>query len=103
MTKAQHTPAPWVFWVDDFEVNILSNAGDRSVPIADVCVDEDTTFAPTLPEAVANARLIAAAPELLAVAKWLQKHRGECFIPNPQNDFDDMLTAAIAKAEGGAA
>lgn len=99
----KHTPGPWVVLIDHLgenEIEIVSNAGSHSVPVADIMLDKHTTFAPSLAEAMANAHLIAAAPDLLAVAKWLEANRHECFIPNPGDVFDEMLFAAIAKAEG---
>lgn len=93
----QHTPGPWVQGKeDDFKgIAITTPArGMAYVAIANVPVDYTDR-----PEREANARLIAAAPELLeaakAVAQW-------CMQRPPIHPYDGfkMLEAAIAKAEG---
>jgi len=58
------------------------------------------------PRCVANARLIAAAPDLLAVLKQVQKRLGitNTFCPlGAALDLAKPLQRAIMKAEGGAA
>jgi hypothetical protein len=66
---AQHTPGPW--WVDTPHLNdITSAAGDVCVVPNKACEGASITFATSMAadreEAWANARLIAAAPDLLA-------------------------------------
>ena len=94
--KQKHTPGPWsVTWCNDgwcvearpcgiCETHIYGDAGS-----------------PSMPEREANARLIAAAPELLEAAKQAL----QVFVD--QGWDDDLsaaksLKAAIAKAEGKA-
>mgnify|MGYP006351752269 CR=1 FL=1 len=106
-----HTPAPWKAEVNEKSatINILGlhtdymrcRASDDHGPIVIVeCASatlDDTTYAPMLPEQVANARLIAAAPELLESLKAML---------SPRMDGPDSAQiwfaaeAVVAKAEG---
>ncbi len=80
MTNTQHTPGPWH----------TEGCGDGTT----VCDRNGLVpLAHNLSEA--NARLIAAAPDLLAVAR----HVEECRINGWPLDFQ-MVRAAIAKAIG---
>lgn len=105
--SAQHTPAPWFH-------NLHGNTVDQAVPnwrelsaIA-VCVSHGTR---TPAEAIANATLIAAAPEMYEAGKSLLQYEGhhawcghgedptkpcKCGLLDAQN----RLRAAIAKADG---
>ncbi len=87
----QHTPGPWKVkqGTDVTE--------DRAKEPCTVAKCWSSTFAPPREEAAANARLIAAAPSLLAACKMVLDDPGLTASAN------DMLRAAIAKAEGGAA
>jgi hypothetical protein len=85
MTDTKHTPGPWVrneTWglivSGDVEVAALHSGNE------------------------ANARLIAAAPELLAALKWIAAHgdTGEGRRP-AYYDMRAKARAAIAKAAGG--
>ena len=98
-----HTPGPWrvtdeICRFSGGEVIRPNNGDGVDSPVAFVCdfnrYDRDE-------ERQANARLIAAAPELLAAAKAVIRAFG--FAP-PENmdlptEWDD-LSSAIAKAEG---
>ena len=93
----QHTPGPW----EAVEGNahhgpFVTDIGDRT--ICDLYTldgaDRPAVFRPE--EAEANARLIAAAPDLLAALEEL------CLAPNkhrPEEYWEDAR-AAIAKAKG---
>ena len=98
-TATEHTPGPWT-------ANQFGNQGEwdihRSTPTLDggyfVRVEPLHITREALDEAAANARLIAAAPDLLeackaAVIAFRIVELGE--------DTDVMCQAAIAKAEGG--
>lgn len=109
MTNTQHTPGPW---------QIGSRYGNTKVEIADasynraICTvwthqDEGSTVEPEkrfqpLPCGAANARLIAAAPELLA-ALWdiaeAEEHDGDASVCDFQT-LQSIARAAIAKATG---
>jgi type VI protein secretion system component VasF len=92
MTNTQHTPGPWSSDTDAYVVN------NSDEVLADVFYVE--SHSPDLdPRLIrkANARLIAAAPELLAALQALvalpNKHRPE--------EMWEAARAAIAKATGG--
>lgn len=91
MNKAKHTPGPWVA--------TLRLAGTKSVRTA-VCTKHDKmvcdTFRIPIEEAEANAALIAAAPELLALL--IESLTG--MTQTQYHDFEQRVIAAIAKAEG---
>jgi hypothetical protein len=97
MTHA-HTPGPWVVLSDDDRAVIVGNARTQSTPIVEILFDEIETFAPVIEEAIANARLIAAAPDLMAALERLVANLDEGdFISTTR--IDDAR-AAIAKAKG---
>jgi hypothetical protein len=87
----KHTPGPWRpnekydhFWVS-------AGKGKKRVEIATACTDDVGHET-----AAVNAMLIAAAPDLLKACKEV--------VDDPMiSDYkNEMLRAAIAKAEGGA-
>ena len=115
---AQHTPGPWFLVgeddlpkIDDLMVVALDVAAPGEEPdelfICNVGSNggEYSTWAPVdagerWPVSLANARLIAAAPELLAAAKSLLD---EYEVPTEKDGMRfraDRLHQAIAKAEG---
>lgn len=98
-TKTTHTPGPWD-WSPAPEFHVWAKGTPRIaiVPLRDVSINEQE----------ANARLIAAAPELLEVAVELAAKGDDININFASGDdyrkFQWLLTmarAAIAKAEGG--
>lgn len=103
MTGEIHTPGPWLH---DSGVmppdgpgrysDIYARAPDADVVII-ASVNEMREFSPA--EGAANARLIAAAPELLAVAKMIE-NAGDNMISTFQGPIYRAAKAAIAKAEG---
>lgn len=92
-----HTPGPWRFWDrEDHPFNriITNDAGDAGIaaPIARIRGQELAKD-----EQAANARLIAAAPELLAELK----KRRDCLAKFVLEDDEIAeLDALIKKAEG---
>lgn len=89
--SAKHTPGPWLAEGG----KVFADTGrlfDRAVAIVGVPLDKnDNLFG----ELEANARLIAAAPDLLEAAQWV--------IDNPgahQNNVRAVLCKAIEKAAG---
>lgn len=111
---SKHTPGPWS--VDDdprhgLNTLILDRRNDIVASTADSCMtDSDLAIAGS--ECEANARLIAAAPDLLAACEAMLPHL-EAMIEraNPAHEdtghYSDqtavrLARAAIAKARGGA-
>jgi len=99
-----HTPGKWVaMYLSGSAEGVIRTDDEHSQPVA--CVDRVTPESSAQEEA--NARLLAAAPELLATLKDAVAHLRS--IPlDPGDDEDDApaLTAAealIAKTEGHSA
>lgn len=92
----KHTSGPWV---------VPSSVSARVVNTElDVCVavcERDAFSPPGWDECAANARLIAAAPELLAACEAAKKHL-EPDLVEPGRTVFWKLVDAIAKAKGGA-
>jgi hypothetical protein len=85
---AKHTPGPW-FLDDDGRI---FDTPDRGQLVAEVATADPAE--PPAEEDVANARLIAAAPDLLAALEKVVA------ISDRKHDAWDEARAAIAKAEG---
>ncbi len=101
---AKHTPGPWAYHNTPTPF-IYVNAG--GLPICQIYTS--TAHGQSMGEQFANARLIAAAPELLEAAKlvleWYEaedNHSGTDFYQRMQmcRDSEDAIRAAIAKATG---
>lgn len=102
MSESKHTPGPWKVSPTDDTVVIDATGAEVAA------IDGDYNDPDTWPQMEANARLIAAAPDLLSEAKkqveWLRMLRDQL----PQWDIDGFevdkriaaLEDAIAKAEG---
>ena len=93
---AKHTPGPW--FAVGYQVEIESET------VADICTTNAHLFGqPGLHDdarAMANARLIAAAPEML---KMLEVARDSLEVSNYEGEEDDVLAAiasVIARAKG---
>ena len=102
MSNAQHTPGPWKIEVElgsrHDEFLIAKDAGDRGRGIA---IAETRTGSGS---ERANARLIAAAPELLEALQRLSAQCTRLRLPGqPETDAEKTARAVIAKATGGAA
>lgn len=96
-TKEQHTPGPW-------KVNgsVITALGDMKLTVASVPCKQDRyaladAAAPTFEVRNANARLIAAAPELLEALEAVK-----VLTAANATHIHQILDAAIAKATGGA-
>lgn len=93
--QTKHTPGPWRVWIE--------RDGGR-IAILEVCETQDrgrhqhfASIARHWPEAEANARLIAAAPELLGLLQELIDIEG----PQPGTaGWADKARAAIQRATG---
>lgn len=93
-TTAQHTPGPWVIDGNRIRTDYIRFEG----AVRGVCVAQVDKAGVGTPQAEANARLMAAAPELLAALKDILA------CPNWHPEFSGSLwnnaVAAIARAEG---
>lgn len=102
---SKHTPGPWRVETETTLVWGACNSDDQTTrgmgyPIADCRTAPSGSWAsgPSEDEGEANARLIAAAPDLLAALHDAQARlRGAGMLGGD----DDPVNAAIAKAEGG--
>lgn len=106
--SAQHTPRPWATEVDRFETHIIgSDFVGGSATIATVYVRSNGPDAEDV--TAANARLIAAAPDLLAalvIATESLCNLAEEARPTIKVEMYEAVRvsrAAIARATGGAA
>jgi hypothetical protein len=102
---SKHTPAPWNVEIDvvnDGDISIFTSEMEMVAEVA-VRTSPEEGGAPFREVGFANARLIAAAPELLEALKFIRTTlRG---IEPSMLSLDDrlgldMAEAAIAKAEG---
>ncbi len=92
----KHTPGPWTQWAalssDIYNIRYID--GDNSEPVATIRHPVNMHQS----EALANARLIAAAPELLeaceAVLSALNSHQAY------DKDMRPLLRSVITKAKG---
>lgn len=96
--KAQHTPGPWTI-----HPKSASKVADSNGETVAACGRIGVTNAEVYSRVLADARLIAAAPDLLAACIALKEDLGHISL-NAFNEIDekakDMLLAAIAKACG---
>jgi len=96
MPKSAHTPGPWIY-----EYSPWISQGRTEIPAFEIHGEEkvcDTNEDRPIEEQEANARLIAAAPDLLAAAelviqRWSQGDLAEAV---------RMLDSAVAQATGSA-
>ena len=97
--KAQHTPGPWIG-------TLFSNGGffveaDTKPPRLAIC--ERIPLPHLAAESIANALLIAAAPDMYKALKAQEELASLSFIGEPAESIARVRTmrrAAIAKAEG---
>lgn len=109
----QHTPGPWIIehqkpHLEDGYVGITHKSnvyGEAHEDLAIVVwqMDDDRRKGKRSLTCEANARLIAAAPELLAVLKDLKDYFAEWKEFDGSMPFADRVNAAIAKATGNQA
>jgi hypothetical protein len=115
---AEHTPGPWSVGhviklsrsginniVDWNELPVFVGApgvsGGQGNPICIVHMGGPGATSNDSESLATNARLIAAAPELLAACKAIDAHLGTTFPPYEEGQSPyDKVRAAIAKAEG---
>jgi hypothetical protein len=93
----KHTPGPWTIEEDLNYGDEFWYGGPEGFTITvGPAVLGDTTKR-RIPEHLANARVIAAAPDMLACLKELQRFTDQLVF---NRDLAERVNAAIAKAEG---
>lgn len=110
-----HTPGPWAVSIDDTGGNFSGWPSVQAAPERDVSVVHRAGFKQEFwgdlsqRECLANARLIAAAPDLLTALQRLERastNVGQHLVYNaPTGEISSAIQgarAAIAKAEGAA-
>ena len=107
---SKHTPGPWVVATHDLSVRHRSEFGLEIAAVVETIVSSDGPLMDT-ETAEANARLIAAAPELLealveatacGMVPISSAKDGGASTHSRQVRCADMIRAAIAKATGSA-
>lgn len=101
MSIQKHTPGPW-HWTENGRLEPVT-ARSRSIAVilnSDGCLVYRDAPDGWDDEQAANLALIAAAPELLAVAKGILT---DDMLPLLPAEYVAKVRVAIAKAEGGAA
>ena len=91
MNKAKHTPGPWAIVNREIRGPAESGVIVARIPEWGVAADAPDPFA-------ANARLLAAAPDLLEALHTIIRQPGF----EPDEPYGVQALAAIAKAEGAA-
>jgi len=98
--ETKHTPGPWTFDCSPSSTIVWSDECGRSREICKVTPRGEVTGS----EGEANARLIAAAPELLEACKALKSCLGSIHFPNGDPECVatslELAQQAITKAEG---
>ena len=98
VSAVKHTPGPWKV-VRDSKSVLLEVRGDNMTRVAEVWTDTEGGQE----RRVANADLVAAAPDLLAACERALSSGAIKFADNALDlGIREVLTAAIAKARGGA-
>lgn len=98
--EAKHTPGPWRSYYDKGDGAYLVSTVEPVHPLRPECGQHIAVLQPYQPNAIANARLVAAAPELLALAA---QFRDDMRHPPSEESRERrlaMIDAAIAKATG---
>ena len=100
-TQAAHTPGPWeVYEQEDGSDSIRTIKNEINQPRY-VVIPDQGICGKDVGQAEANARLIAAAPDLLEAVKRLIKDLEPAYMPGSIPGSIEAGCAAIAKAEGG--
>ena len=99
MSAAQHTLGPWAFTVqsDGEDFKLTAGAGKLTVLAGCGCCGSPYLCGD---DHMADARLIAAAPELLAALQSLLNEDGGSLAHSANNPVCVAVRAAIAKATG---
>lgn len=103
-----HTPGPWEGDPkgDGLGVRVWDKAGQNMIAALDEDAADSACFVPDIQIREANARLIAAAPEMLDALKAAEKDLATfeaevtSILPMAKSPALPLIRAAIAKAEG---
>jgi len=95
--ETTHTPGPWEIHIYEFGTSYSD--GSFYVGGPGFCIAQRAPWPERAAESIANARLISAAPDLLAALKAARKFIGDC-VPAHGEYVMPEIEAAIAKAEG---
>lgn len=98
MSESKHTPGPWVVWSEEGEtrkgrakVSVCHHVGDL-MSEDHICVA--TVLGDDVAVAAANARLIAAAPELLEALRYVRAN----FADGNTREIVARIDAALSQA-----
>lgn len=103
MSETKHTPGPWSVTGKQFSGSVRVSAGSGSDLNGLVAICDAGDYARSKVEGAANARLIAAAPELLEALVWMVANDDTNEADEGNAYWVDGLhraRAAIAKATG---
>lgn len=111
MSKTAWTPGPWevcnsvdIYPVGDFDARyFIADCDPENAPIETLNSGENPDTDMTYQQVKANARLIAAAPELYEALEALSTFSGSFADPDDRERLNDMMAAgraALAKARG---
>ena len=112
--ETKHTPGPWAVrphWSDDSKLEVFPTRPDQDCTVGAWAEIAEVSEGGDGETAEANARLIAAAPDLLEACKRAEEfirngiELGFIRMPNagtldPAHDTPGIIDAALAKAEG---
>lgn len=103
MANTKHTPGPWR--IDpDFNRDVQTADGAHEIATAEygkpLCTDADYSVPQDFDEAIANARLMAAAPDLLAALQMARSLMVTVNNYSTDGASIRVIDSAIAKATG---
>lgn len=93
---SKHAKAPWAMGGNDGSFVDIDSPDHGALAKVVWCMNDDKNAGRSSPDCEANARLIAAAPDLLAAAI----HALEDAVADDMDDWFGELRAAVAKATG---
>lgn len=102
-TASRHTAGPWIHRIDEYADGskyLITDADGDAVAVASPLVAKDDCTRGDFPERDANARLIAAAPELLEALGAILSDADTISFHTPHlgHDYWDKARNVIAKA-----
>lgn len=105
MSETKFTPGPWAARIE-YKKSILSNQTYTmcSIHAAAECIaDVVYVIHDNVDEAIANTKLIAAAPEMYEFIRWIRSVQGQCAIMRSRKFLPEILDKAdeiLRKARG---